>query len=110
MKIKDLKNEHPRIYELAMIEGKGWFPWMKNPPPPSKLTSEVEAIKPDYYKLNIKGVDCDLFDISEAMNLPVRLFSALKYFRTKGDKAKKINDLEKSIQCITLEIERLKCQ
>lgn len=94
---------------------KGSVPLMRNPPEPPKMNpatfinvGQPEAIKPDYYKFKIKGVDCDMFDISESLQLPIRLFSALKYFRVKGDKAKQINDLEKAIECIKLEIERLK--
>jgi hypothetical protein len=67
----------------------------------------MDKIKPDYYKLNIKGVSCDIMDIIKAMNLPITLGLALKYFRIKGDTAKKINDLEKAIYCIQREIDYL---
>ena len=68
----------------------------------------MEKTKPEYYKIKIKGISFDVFDISRAMNLPNTFFNALKYFRNKGDKDKKINDLQKSIECIEREIEYLK--
>lgn len=67
----------------------------------------MESTKPDYYKLSIKGIECDFFDIIEAMELSFPLGMALKYFRKKGDTAKQINDLEKSIICIQREIANL---
>lgn len=69
-----------------------------------------EQIKPDYYKLNIKGVECDFFDVINAMNLSFPLGMALKYFRRKGDISKAIEDLEKSMECIKREQEYLKQQ
>lgn len=67
-----------------------------------------EAINPNYYQFNIKGVRMDVFDIAKGMDLPFTLSSALKYFRIKGDKSKQINDLEKAIECIRREINYLK--
>lgn len=89
------------------FDTKGSVPLMRNPPEPPKKPQQ-DAIKPDYYRFAIKEQPCDLFQIAEAMGLSLRLFSALKYFRFKGDKVKQINDLEKAIECIKLEIERLK--
>jgi len=68
----------------------------------------MESLDPKYYKLIVNGVVIDVFDIARAWNLPNTLFSALKYFRIKGDKAKRINDLEKAITCIEREINYLK--
>jgi hypothetical protein len=68
----------------------------------------MEDIKPNYYQIKVKGIAIDVFDIARAWNMPNTLFSAFKYFRTKGDKDKKINDLEKAIECIQREINYLK--
>lgn len=70
----------------------------------------MEQLKPDYYQINIKGVECDFFDIIKALDLPFTLGNAFKYFRKKGDVTKQINDLKKSIICIEKEIEYLKSQ
>lgn len=69
-----------------------------------------EPTKPNYYKFNIKGIQCNMFDIARALGLSLELFSALKYFRVKGDTAKRINDLQKAKQCIDMEIEELRRQ
>jgi hypothetical protein len=72
-----------------------------------KALPEPDQVKPNYYKFNIKGVQCNMFDIARALGLSLELFSALKYFRVKGDTAKRINDLQKAKQCIDMEIENL---
>lgn len=63
----------------------------------------MEETKPSYYQLTIKGVQCDFFDVIEAMKLSFPLGLALKYFRKKGDVQKQINDLDKCIECIRKE-------
>lgn len=68
----------------------------------------VEDTKPAYYKFELNGAVIDVFDIARAMGLPNTLFMALKYFRIKGDKQKRINDLEKAKECINREIEHLR--
>lgn len=68
----------------------------------------MEQIKPDYYKLNIKGIECDFFDVIDAMRLSFPLGMAFKYFRIKGDWKKRISDLEKCKVCIDKEIEFIK--
>jgi len=70
----------------------------------------MEEIKPTYYQLNIKGVQCDFFDVVDAMKLSFPLGLALKYFRKKGDVQKQLNDLDKCIECIKKEQEFLKNQ
>lgn len=65
----------------------------------------TEKVRPDYYRYTIKNVEFDVLDIARAMQLPNTLMLALKYFRVKGDNAKRINDLEKAIECIRREIE-----
>lgn len=70
--------------------------------------SKLEDTKPAYYKCELNGAIIDVFDIARAMGLPNTLFMALKYFRIKGDKNKRINDLEKAIECIDREIAYLK--
>jgi hypothetical protein len=67
----------------------------------------AESTKPNYYKFNINGTDCNMFDIARSLDLSLELFSALKYFRMKGDTAKRINDLQKAKECIDLEIANL---
>ena len=68
----------------------------------------MEEIKPKYYQIKIKGVECDFFDIIKALDLPFTLGNAFKYFRKKGDVAKAIEDLDKAIECIRKEQEYLK--
>jgi len=68
----------------------------------------MEEIKPSYYQIKIKGVECDFFDIIKALDLPFTLGNAFKYFRKKGDVEKQINDLLKAQECITRQIEYLK--
>ena len=68
----------------------------------------MEEIQPNYYKLNIKGVECDFFDVIKALDLPFTLGNAFKYFRVKGDWKKRISDLEKCKTCIDKEIEYIR--
>lgn len=71
----------------------------------------MEETKPDYYKYIFPdGNVWDVIDIVRAMNLPFTLGLALKYFRVKGDKEKRINDLQKAIEVINREINYLKEQ
>lgn len=71
----------------------------------------MEETKPDYYKYIFPdGNVWDIIDIVRAMNLPFTLGLALKYFRVKGDKEKRINDLQKAIEVINREINYLKEQ
>ena len=67
-----------------------------------------ESTKPEHYKFQMKGIEFDVFDVARAMGLPNTLFMALKYFRVKGGNEKKINDLEKAMECISREIGFLK--
>lgn len=75
----------------------------------------MEKVKPDYYKFNLKGIDFDVFQLVRAIRKKVPTFSfelatALKYImRIKTpDTAKRINDLQKAIECINAEIQELK--
>ena len=71
----------------------------------------MEETKPDYYRYIFPdGNVWDIIDIVRAMNLPFTLGLALKYFRVKGDKEKRINDLQKAIEVINREINYLKEQ
>ena len=63
----------------------------------------MDAIKPNYYKFTILGIEVDLFQIGESLGLNNRLFSALKYITR--NKVSKVEDLRKAIRCIELEIE-----
>lgn len=67
----------------------------------------MEEVRPNYYRFEIGGKWIDVFDVARAMNLPHTLFMAFKYFRVKGDRKKRINDLQKAIECIRREIDYL---
>ena len=65
----------------------------------------MDKIKPDYYKVNIKGVDCDIIDIINALGLNFNLGNTLKYIHR--NKVDKIEDLKKASEYINREIQRL---
>lgn len=72
------------------------------------LTGEQIAdavLKPNYYKAKIKGVEVDVYDISEAYNLNNFKFNALKYILRAGKKDSLIQDLKKAIRCLERNIE-----
>lgn len=67
---------------------------------------KADAIKPNYYRRKIKGVEIDIYDIARAFKMPNTLFNALKYIvREKGST---IQDYEKAIESIQREIQYLK--
>jgi hypothetical protein len=75
----------------------------------------TEEIKPDYYNLEFKGIKFTVFQLVRAIRKKVPTFSfelatALKYIiRIKNESTeKRINDLEKAIECINCEINELK--
>ena len=69
----------------------------------------TEPTTPDYYRAIINGTQVDVIDIALAYSLPITLGLALKYIvRIKGDNNKRINDLEKAIECLNREINYLK--
>lgn len=73
------------------------------------LTGEqiAEAVlKPNYYKAKIKGVELDVYDISDAYNLNNYKFNALKYILRAGKKDSLIQDLKKAIRCLERNIEK----
>jgi len=73
------------------------------------LTGEqiAEAVlKPNYYKAKIKGVEVDVYDISDAYNLNNYKFNALKYILRAGKKDSLIQDLKKAIRCLERNIEK----
>lgn len=72
----------------------------------------MEETKPKHYKLtvtNYKGdsIQCDYFDIGNALDLSLEQFTALRYFRVKGDVNKQINDTQKAIECLNRHINQL---
>ena len=76
------------------------------------LTGEQIAdavLKPDYYKGKIKGVELDVYDISEAYNLNIYKFNALKYILRAGKKDSLVQDLKKAIRCLERNIEKESC-
>lgn len=74
-----------------------------------EIVRPPEDTKPAYYKIPLNGAIVDVFDIARAIGFPNTLFMAFKYMaRIKGDKNKRINDLEKAIECIDREIAYLK--
>ena len=74
-----------------------------------------ESTKPKHYKIKIgnrlgQSIECDYFDIGYALGLSLEQFTALRYFRKKGDVEKQLNDTEKAIECLEAHIKRLKCK
>jgi hypothetical protein len=65
--------------------------------------TNTDAIKPDYYKYR----GGDVFDMAKHFELDYPLGSALKYLLRAGhkDPAKKVEDLNKCIECIKRHIE-----
>ena len=75
----------------------------------NQLTGEQIAdavLKPDYYKVVIKGVELDVYDISDAYNLNNFKFNALKYILRAGKKDSLVQDLKKAIRCLERNIEK----
>lgn len=75
----------------------------------------TEETKPDYYNLELDTVKFTVFQLVRAIRKKIPTFSfelstALKYIiRIKSDSVeKRINDLEKAIECINCEINELK--
>lgn len=62
--------------------------------------------KPSYYKVTIKGVEIDIYDIAEAFGLSNKLFNALKYILRCGKKSgePKAKDLNKAVESINREL------
>lgn len=73
----------------------------------------MEEIKPKHYQIEVKdrlsgdSINCDYFDIGNALNLPIEWFTALRYSRIKGDINKQINDTDKAIECLKAYRDRL---
>jgi hypothetical protein len=67
------------------------------------ILEQGNAIKPDYYKYR----DGDVFDMAKHFGLDFTLGNALKYLLRAGhkDPAKKVEDLNKCIECIKRHIE-----
>ena len=68
-----------------------------------KILEQGNAIKPDYYKYR----GGDVFDMAKHFGLDFPLGNALKYLLRAGhkDPAKKVEDLNKCIQCLKRAIE-----
>jgi len=101
-----IDGENETLFDPSLSIGKPFFE------KEASLTKK-EAIAPNYYDINItnaKGetINCDVFDIANAMNLSLEQFNTLKYFRVKGNVEKQINDTEKGIKCLERHIDRLK--
>lgn len=65
----------------------------------------MDNINPDYYKIKVKGVECDIIDVVNALGLNFNLGNVLKYIHR--DKENKVEDLCKAREYITREIEKL---
>lgn len=65
--------------------------------------TQTDTLKPDYYKYR----GGDVFDMAKHFELDYPLGSALKYLLRAGhkDPAKKVEDLQKCIECIKRHIE-----
>src|SRR5690606_24175813 len=62
-----------------------------------KIEEDEKAINPKHYAFNIKGTQCDVFDIANAMGLNIEQSTALRYFRKKENQ---IEDTKKAIKCL----------
>jgi dUTP pyrophosphatase len=60
---------------------------------------------PEYYRLYVRGVDIDVFDVAEAAGLTPAAGMALKYLIRAGKKGDALDDLKKAVRCIEREIE-----
>lgn len=62
----------------------------------------VNAIKPNYYRRTIKGVEIDVIDIIKAWSLDFLTGNSLKYLLRSGkkNKDKEAEDLHKCIECL----------
>ena len=72
----------------------------------------VEEIEPKHYEVLIsnkknESINCDFFDIGNALNLSLEQFTAFRYLRVKGDIHKQINDTEKAIKCLQRYLDKL---
>lgn len=65
-----------------------------------------DAIKPNYYKATIKGVEIDVIDIIQAFGLSFCLGNSLKYILRAGQKECFEKDLRKAGECISRELDR----
>jgi hypothetical protein len=67
---------------------------------------KVNAIRPDYYRREIKGVTIDVIDIINAWRLGFLLGNALKYILRAGQKQgnSRDQDLGKAQECINREV------
>lgn len=68
-------------------------------------SGKPESATPSYYRFNIKGVECDVFDIAKAARLTPALAMSLKYLLRAGRKGSAVEDLRKCIRCVEREIE-----
>ncbi len=69
-----------------------------------KIAEDAKVINPKHYAFNIKGTQCDVFDIANAMGLNIEQSTALRYFRKKENQ---IEDTKKAIKCLQRLVERL---
>ncbi len=61
----------------------------------------MEAIKPSHYRFTMSGGHSfDLIDLYHNFPIDTLPFLALRYLRTKGDEAKKRNDIEKILEVL----------
>ena len=60
---------------------------------------------PEYYRLYVRGVDIDVFDVAEAADLTPASGMALKYLIRAGKKGAAVEDLKKAVRCIERDIE-----
>jgi hypothetical protein len=84
-------------------EDKTW-PTQKTKDKLDKIAADANAINPKHYAFNIKGTQCDVFDIANAMGLNIEQSTALRYFRKKENQ---IEDTKKAIKCLQRLVERL---
>jgi hypothetical protein len=80
--------------------------WEKAPFMTHEQSEKLNAIKPDYYRRTIKGVEIDVIDIIQAWGIGFLLGNALKYILRAGQKQgnSKDQDLGKAQENINREV------
>jgi hypothetical protein len=80
--------------------------WEKAPFMTHEQSEKMNAIKPDYYRRTIKGVEIDVIDIIQAWGIGFLLGNALKYILRAGQKQgnSKDQDLGKAQENINREV------
>jgi hypothetical protein len=100
---------YKKAYEERRVPPKQWEkPPVQNIPlfTNHEQSEKLNAIKPDYYRRTIKGVEIDVIDIIQAWGIGFLLGNALKYILRAGQKQgnSKDQDLGKAQENINREV------